>query len=121
MLGSFAFITNYVKSLLENKIFQTRLYRICTSKTIKKYQNQHVDFLRLFFTENSLKIKWDLDVDFFDKIFSIIILQKQTCQVSLKDSIYFLSYSVKYISSFMLTHLIPPLNLTFYDSKIPTL
>ena len=60
--GPFVFAKNEAKLLLENEIFEASwLCWICNSKAIKICPNQHADLLRIFFTENSLKIKKDLE------------------------------------------------------------
>ena len=82
------------------------------SKTIKICPNHHRLPKGFFFTWNYLKIKKGLD-QFPGHIFYIIFLIKKvffwilhkTSQISLRDCVYFPSYSVKCVSYFMLTHL----------------
>ena len=53
------------KLLLENENFEARhLYWVCNSKAFEICQNQHADLLRIFFTEDSWKIKKGLELVF---------------------------------------------------------
>ena len=68
--------------------------------------NLHTDLLRILFTENSLKMRKGLELfsrPHFSYIFlikiSFVMLHKLA-----KDSLYFTSYSVKWVSCFMLRH-----------------
>ena len=54
----FLYIKDLIQPLLENEVFEIRrLYCICKNETIKICQNQHADFLKFLFTEDSLKNK----------------------------------------------------------------
>ena len=77
------FAKNEAYLLLENEIFEGgSLYYICNSKSIKIYPNQHADLHRIFFTEDSLKIKKDLQAIFFEEFLDkknyFVILHKLT-------------------------------------------
>ena len=84
--------------------FWSKLYYICNSKTIKICPNQHADLLRFLFTEDSLKIKYGLELvswSYFSKNFLRKFFFRDftyTGQISLPDCVYFSSYSVRRIS-----------------------
>ena len=63
--------------------------------------NQHTDLLRLLFTEDSLKIKKDLELVSGPNLLNIT----QPVQLSSPDCVYFPSYRIKCVSCFMLRHL----------------
>ena len=65
------------------KLVSSNLLIICNTKTMKICQNQHAHLLRLFFKEDSMKIKKGLELVsrlhfsyFFDKHSSFVILYK---------------------------------------------
>ena len=89
----------------ENKSFQTSyLWKICTSKTIKIWPNQHADLLRLLFTENSSKIKIDPEdqfqgtsfIGFFNEQFCFLILNKRA-KFHYQTEFNFLLHIVKFV------------------------
>ena len=67
-------------SLLGNEILGTiYLYQICISKAIKICPNHHIDLLRFQLTQDSLKIKKDLEIvsrPCFHWYFSSVMLHK---------------------------------------------
>ena len=89
----------------ENKSFQIcYLWKICTSKTIKIWPNQHTYLLRLLFTENSWKIKTDPEdqfqgtffIGFFDEQFCFLILNKRA-KFHYQAEFNFLLHIVKFV------------------------
>ena len=100
---------------LGNQIFETRwLYWIYISKTIKICQNQHIDFLRFFVTENSLEIKKGLKLVFRQYFYRSCWWKLFIKLVKFQYHIAFFSpCSLKYFFGFMLRHLMMPWNLRF--------
>ena len=89
--------------------FWSKLLKFKISKTIKIWPNRHTGLLRLFFTEGSLKIKKGLDLfpghffqKNFGKNFSFVMLHKLA--KFHHETVYFQSYSLKWVSCFMNRH-----------------
>ena len=69
------------------------------AKLSKNFSNQHTDFLKFYFTENSSEIRKGLEhrfqatffIGFFDKKLSFLILYKPTKFHYQPDCVYFLS------------------------------
>ena len=71
------------KNLLENKIFGAiYLYKMCNKKTIEISQNQHGDLLRFLFTEDSLKLKKDLELVSRQNFPQNFMIKKVSCNVT---------------------------------------
>ena len=87
------------------KFLRQIAYIALDSKTIKLNQNQHGDFHRFHFSEDSVKTKMDLKLvsrpyflyNFFDK--------------NIQDCVYLQRFLVKSSYSFMLKHLMASRNL----------
>ena len=61
--GAFALAKNWAQPALENEIFQAiYLHQIHNSKATEMSPNQHAGLLRLFFTNDFLKIKMALEL-----------------------------------------------------------
>ena len=81
--------------------------------------NQHASLLRFLFTEDSFKMKKDLELisrsqflkNFSMKIFLLWYIN------SLLDCVYFASYSVKYVSCFMYRYLMTSWHLNIWKVK----
>ena len=110
---------------MENAIFEASyLYYMCNSKAIEICPNQDADLLRFFFTDDYLKIKKGLErvsKPHFSHNFLIKILFcniTQTDQILLSDCVYFPSYSVKWVSFFMLGHFMTSWHLNTWKVKM---